>query len=427
MRHRRRASKPTMIVTTRFLWIAVLGMGAASLKAAAPVPADHAARVAEGLTPVLKGAAAKQDRSIITDHDRAFWSFQPLQRVEPPAVKDQAWGRTAIDRFILARLEDRQLKPNPAADRRTLIRRVCFDLIGLPPSPQEVEAFVADIDPKAYEKLVDRLLANPHHGERWARHWLDLARFGESHGYEQDYDRPLAYPYRDIVIRSLNDALPYDKFVQWQIAGDELEPDNPQAWFATGFLGAGTHATQITVNQAEKERYDELDDQIQTIGTAMLGLTIGCARCHDHKFDPIPTKDYYSLLSTFTTTVRCDKDVDLNPAQPRPEGAAGERDRGPLLAARESFEKEHLPVRLEAGLQTNPALPQTDWLWLELAGFKVSGGYYGINKTEAKPDGSHLVTVTAGAPDTIAFTAKTSLTNLTAFRLEALTDRALPP
>ena len=228
---------------------------------------------------------------------------------------DAAWGRTPVDRFILAKLDAKGIAPNPPADRRTLIRRASFDLTGLPPTPEEVEAFVDDPRPDAYERLVDRLLASPHYGERWARHWLDLARFAESHGYEHDYDRPTAYHYRDFVIRALNEDMPYDRFVRLQVAGDELEPDNPQALMATGFLAAGVHSTQITANQAEKERYDELDDMAATLGTAMLGLTVGCARCHDHKFDPIPTADYYRLIATFTTTVRSEVDLDLDPGR----------------------------------------------------------------------------------------------------------------
>ncbi|MBI5773789.1 MAG: DUF1549 domain-containing protein [Verrucomicrobia bacterium] len=388
--------------------------------------------------PLVEGAVAKKDRSLVSAQDRAFWSFAPLKKVSPPAVSGQRSAVShPIDQFIFAKLDAKGLKPNPPADPRTLIRRIYFDLIGLPPTPEEVDAFVKEcgggaggsafrVPRSALEKLVDKLLASPHHGERWARHWLDVARFGESHGYEQDYDRPFAYHYRDFVIRALNDDLPYDQFVKWQIAGDELEPDNPQAWFATGFLGAGTHATQITVNQAEKERYDELDDQINTLGTAMLGLSIGCARCHDHKFDPIPALDYYRLIATFTTTVRCDKDVDLNPAKTRAELAAWEKAHQPLVAALQLFEKEKLPARLDAWLKTNPALPQPGWFWLDLAGFKVSGGYYGLNKSEAQPDGSWLVSVTAGSPDTMTFTAKTALTNLTTLRLEALADRTLP-
>jgi mono/diheme cytochrome c family protein len=376
--------------------------------------------------PLVADAKLTRDRSVVSEQDRKFWSFVPLKRVEPPKTKDKLWSRTPVDQFILSKLDAKGLKPNLMLDRRNLIRRAYLDVIGLPPSPEEVESFVSDPSPRAYERLIDRLLASPHYGERWARHWLDLARFGESHGYEQDYDRPFAYHYRDFVIRALNDDLPYDTFVKWQLAGDELAPDNPQAWFATGFLGAGTHATQITANQAEKERYDELDDQINTIGTAMLGLSLGCARCHDHKFDPVPTQDYYRMISTFTTTVRSDHDVDLNPAKTRAALGAWAREHEPLVAARERFEKEHLPARLDAWLKTNPTLQEPDWLAAELEGFKVSGGYYGLNSSSAQPDGSRLVDIKAGAPDTMAFTVKTKLTNIAAIRLEALADKTLP-
>ncbi|MEW6304894.1 MAG: DUF1549 domain-containing protein [Verrucomicrobiota bacterium] len=376
--------------------------------------------------PLVANAKVVKDRSQVTDQDRQFWSFQPLKRLEPPAVKNKRWAQTPIDRFILARLEEKNIKPNNAVDRRALIRRAYFDLIGLPPTPEQIEAFINDKSPKAYEKLIDELLASPHYGERWGRHWLDLARFGESHGYEQDYDRPYAYHYRDFVIRALNDDLPYDKFVQWQIAGDELEPDNPQAWLATGFLAAGTHATQITANQAEKERYDELDDKVSTIGTAMLGLTIGCARCHDHKFDPIPTADYYRMISTFTTTVRSDYDIDMNPAQTRQLQAEYERAHAPLVAALQKFEKDQVPSRFEKWLETSPALPQPDWLSLEAQSLKISGAYYDLTKNERLADGSYLVTVLAGAPDTYTFVAHTALTNITAIRLEVMTHKSLP-
>ncbi|HWG44307.1 MAG TPA: PSD1 and planctomycete cytochrome C domain-containing protein [Gemmataceae bacterium] len=267
--------------------------------------------------PLLNKSAAKKVM-VVTDEDRRFWSFQPLQRSAVPKIKNEAWCRTPIDRFILAKLEEKNLTPNAEADRRKLIRRASFDLIGLPPTPEEVNAFVKDGSPDAYDKLLDHLLASPHFGERWARHWLDLARFAESHGYEQDYDRPNAYHYRDFVIKAFNQDMPYNTFVRWQLAGDEMEPDNPLALMATGFLAAGVHSTQITKNQVEKERYDELDDMARTVGTAMLGLTIGCARCHDHKYDPIPTKDYYRLLSTFTKTVRSDYDIVLDKTKPKP-------------------------------------------------------------------------------------------------------------
>lgn len=245
----------------------------------------------------------------ITEAERQFWSFQDLNVTAPPQVRDEAWVRTPIDRFILAKQEALGLRPNPVADRRILIRRAYFDLLGLPPTPEEVEQFADDSDPNAYERLIDRLLESPHYGERWARHWMDVARFAESHGYEQDYDRPFAYHYRDFLIRAFNADLPYDQFVRWQIAGDELAPDEPLAMMATGFLGGGAFPTQLTEAEFESARYDELDDMTATTGVAFLGLSVGCARCHDHKFDPIPTNDYYRLAATFTTTIRSEIDL----------------------------------------------------------------------------------------------------------------------
>ena len=189
-----------------------------------------------------------------------------------------------------------------------MVRRVSFDLIGLPPSPEEVEAFVADPSPDAYAKLVDRLLASRHYGERWGRHWLDVVRYADSDGQERDADRPTAYHYRDFVIRALNDDLPFDTSVRWQMAGDELEPDDPRAVAATGFLTAGPHTVLNVPMEEEKvrNRYNELDDMLSTLGSGMLGLTIGCARCHDHKYDPIPTRDYYRMLGVFQTGDRAE-------------------------------------------------------------------------------------------------------------------------
>src|SRR5206468_4798301 len=235
---------------------------------------------------------------------------------------------------------------SPPAERLQLIRRVYFDLVGLPPSIEEIDAFLADGSPDAYGKLVDRLLASPHHGERWGRHWLDLARFGESHGFEHDYDRPSAYHYRDFVIQALNRDLPYDTFVKWQIAGDEYAPDDPLALKATGFLAAGVHSTQITKSEVEKHRYDEMDDKLSTVTTAFLGLTVGCARCHDHKYDPIPQRDYYRMLATFTTTVR--SEMELKPYTPEylKAKAAFDLAHKPLLDKADKFVKEKLPNRL---------------------------------------------------------------------------------
>lgn len=248
-------------------------------------------------------ANAETDELRVTDADRAFWSFAPLSEAQPPTVGNERWVRTPVDRFILAAQEAAGIGPAAKADRRTLIRRVYFDLIGLPPDLEAVETFVNDPDPQAYKKLVDQLLDDPRYGERWARHWLDVARYADSGGYEFDVERPTAYHYRDFVIRALNEDLPYDQFVQWQIAGDEYEPDNPSAIAATGFCTSGP---TISNQENEKNRYDELDDVLSTTGSAFLGLTVSCARCHDHKYDPIPQRDYYRMLSAFTTSKRHD-------------------------------------------------------------------------------------------------------------------------
>lgn len=238
----------------------------------------------------------------ITDEDRRHWSFLPLNRVTPPQPKDTGWVHTEVDMFIRHAQEAKRLKPAPEAAARVLVRRIYFDVLGLPPTPLEVEEFVDSTDPQAYEKLVDRLLASPHYGERWARHWLDVARYADSHGQEADDDRPTAYHYRDFVIRALNEDMPYDQFVRWQIAGDEFDPDNPLAISATGFLTAGVSTRrrqELMEEERLRNRYNELDDMIATTGSAMLGLTLGCARCHDHKYDPIPTRDYYRLMTAF--------------------------------------------------------------------------------------------------------------------------------
>ncbi|HXG62989.1 MAG TPA: PSD1 and planctomycete cytochrome C domain-containing protein [Planctomycetota bacterium] len=242
------------------------------------------------------------------------WAFRPPARPEPPEVRDASWVRTPVDRFILAALESRGWTPSAPADRRRLIRRVFFDLWGLPPSPEEIEAFVNDPAPEAYERLVDRLLAGPAFGERWARHWLDVARYADSDGYRFDNDRKHAWPYRDFVIRAFNEDLPFDTFVRWQIAGDELAPGNPLAAAATGFCTAGPvqerQSADAPRNQ-ERNRYDELDDVLSTLGQGFLGLTLGCARCHDHKYDPIPTREYYRMLAAFIDTRR--REVPLVP------------------------------------------------------------------------------------------------------------------
>jgi len=357
----------------------------------------------------------------IADEARQFWSFQPLRRVEPPAVKDESLVKTPIDRFLLAKLEAAGIKPNAGVSKRQLIRRAYFSLTGLPPSPEEVEAFVNDNRPEAYDRLIDNLLASPHYGERWGRHWLDLARFAESHGFEHDTDRPTAYHYRDFVVKALNDDLPYHTFVKWQLAGDEYEPDNPQALMATGFLAAGVHSTQITKKEVEKHRYDEMDDMAQTTSTAMLGLTVGCARCHDHKFDPIPQRDYYRLLSTFTTTVRSDMDINLDPAGFAKVKAVFDKAHAPFAEAVKKFETEQVPARFaawEKALQPD----QLPWTVLDITSNRGAEG----TKFVKQDDGSLVVSGNGNLQDTYTLTATTDLTGVTAIRLEALADPSLP-
>ncbi len=242
---------------------------------------------------------------VVADKDRQHWSYLPLANPPPPSVRDADSVCTPVDRFILTRLQGKGLKLSAQAGARKLVRRIYFDLIGLPPSPEQVQAFVkasAANPQSAVESLVEQLLASPHYGERWARHWLDVVRYADSDGSESDADRPTAHHYRDFVIRSLNDDRAFDTFVRWQLAGDELEPDNSQAIAATGFIVAGTHAAlpaNLMEEERTRERFNELDDMIATTGSAMLGLTLACARCHDHKYDPVPRRDYYRIQSAF--------------------------------------------------------------------------------------------------------------------------------
>ncbi|HMC65831.1 MAG TPA: DUF1549 and DUF1553 domain-containing protein, partial [Gemmataceae bacterium] len=245
--------------------------------------------------------APAADEYVIPSAKKNHWAWKPPVRHPPPRVKNAAWLRNPIDAFILAKLEAAGVAPAPAASREQLIRRVTFDLIGLPPTPAEIDAFVNDPSPSAWERVIDRLLASPHYGERWGRHWLDVARFAESNGYEFDEPRPDAWRYRDYVIRSFNADKPYDRFINEQFAGDELYPEDPDARIATGFNLLGPDMTDSS-DQAQR-RQNTLNDMTDTAALAFLGLTVGCARCHDHKFEPIPQTDYYRLQAFFTPAV----------------------------------------------------------------------------------------------------------------------------
>jgi hypothetical protein len=233
----------------------------------------------------------------VTPETMKFWSFQPVRPVTPPTVKRAGWVRNPIDAFIMKRLESAGLGPNPYATRPALIRRAYHDLIGLPPTPEEVRAFQADRSPNAWEKVVDRLLASPQYGEKWGRHWLDLVRYAESNSYERDGAKPNAWRYRDYVIQSLNADKPYDQFITEQLAGDELPEVTPERRIATGYYRLGIWDDEPADPQLAL--YDDLDDIASTTSQVFLGLTVGCARCHDHKLDPIPQKDYYRFLSFF--------------------------------------------------------------------------------------------------------------------------------
>ncbi|GIW94453.1 MAG: hypothetical protein KatS3mg110_2494 [Pirellulaceae bacterium] len=237
----------------------------------------------------------------VTESAKRFWAFRPVRRPEVPAVGNSQWVRTPIDAFILARLEAEGLRPAPPATKVALIRRAYYDLIGLPPSPEEVRAFLADDSPQAFERLVDRLLQSPHYGERWGRHWLDLVRYAETNSFERDAAKPFVWQYRDYVIDSLNADKPYDQFILEQLAGDELDEVTAESIIATGFYRLGPWDDEPS--DAEQALYDDLDDILTTISQVFLGLTINCARCHNHKLDPIPQADYYRMLA-FIRNVR---------------------------------------------------------------------------------------------------------------------------
>ncbi len=264
-----------------------------------------------------------------TATETTWWSLRPLA-VRPSPEPSNAWPRSPIDSFLLKAMQERDLAPSAEADRRTLMRRLSFDLLGLPPDPASIRAFETDPDPAAYERLVDQMLASPAYGERWGRHWLDVARFGESNGYEQNHLRETAWPYRDWVIRALNEDKPFSRMILEQLAGDQIAPHDAEVHAATGFLVAGPHDTVGIRNPAgeAQKRANHLDDIIMGTASAFLGLTVHCARCHDHKFDPIQTEDYYRMQAAFAGVRHGERTWDAPGAVAEYEAAAA-----PLEAA----------------------------------------------------------------------------------------------
>ena len=250
----------------------------------------------------------------ITHKDRAFWSFRQIKQRAVPTIQNAGWARNEVDHFVMARLERSNLSPSASATKRELIRRLYFDVLGLPPSFEQVQSFIGDNAPDAYERLVDCLLGSPNYGERWGRHWLDVVRFAQSDGYERDAEKPLAWMYRDYVIGALNADKPFDQFVREQLAGDEFETKTDDSITATAFYRLGPWDDEpADKRQAE---WDEFDDIVSNTGSVFLGLTIGCARCHDHKFDPIPQKDYYALTAFLRNIRRYGKDKSATHYEP---------------------------------------------------------------------------------------------------------------
>lgn len=312
-----------------------------------------------------EGRAATDPR---LERARTHWAFQPLRLVPLPTSRDSTWSATPIDSLLFAKLAAAGLRPSRPADSRQWLRRATFDLTGLPPAPEEVEEFERQwrVDSGlAREAAIDRLLSSPRYGERWARHWLDVAHYADSDGMESDRDRPRAFPYRDFVIRSFNDDRPYDEFVRWQLAGDEIAPGDPAAVAATGFLATGPHEVldaKLLEEERLRARFNELDDALSTIGTGLLGLTLGCARCHDHKYDAVTSREYYRLLAALQAGDRSEWTLGAGDSKGLGYRDAGGEPSPTWFFRRADFYDRREPVRLGF-----PALltrgVSADWYW----------------------------------------------------------------
>jgi hypothetical protein len=360
------------------------------------------------------------------------WALAPLSRPAVPTVPagHDTWVRNPVDAFVVQKLLAAGLSPGPEADRRTLIRRLTVDLTGLLPTPEETEAFERDDSPNAYEHLVDRLLSTRRYGERWARHWLDVVHYADSHGHDEDGPRPNAWPYRDYVIRSFNDDKPYARFVREQIAGDALYPDDPAAIIATGFLAAGPwdQSGLSGIREDSPDRivayYLDRDDVVTTTISTFAGLTVGCARCHDHKFDPITQADYYSLQAVFAGVNKVERpfDVDAGVARKRAELQR-------LLARAQSWKDKADPSLLGSERQAEASAFASEWRAAESRW--VAPQLLAIKSKEStilKQLADHSVLSIGPRPnrDTYTATLATDLVGITGLRLEVLSDESLP-
>jgi len=387
------------------------------------VIADFEKWIAMGAPDPRTGEVAKARREISIPQGRDYWAFRPLKPVPVPTVKNAAWAKTPVDRFILAQQEKAGVTPSRPIGGEQLLRRVTFDLTGLPPKPEEVAAFAADTSPQALASVVNAALAKSAYGERWGRHWLDIVRFAESGGYEFDGFRPGAYHYRDWVIRALNDGMPYDQFIRWQLAGDKLRPDSVEGASATGFLVAGPYPGQITAKTIERIRYDQLDDMVSTIGSGFLGLTLGCVRCHEHKYDPIPQADYYGIAAALARTVHGELKIDRQHEETQRKLAAHKLAGEPLLAALKRFESDEFPARFAKFLATEAASPTNSapWQMCDVTSATATSAALVIAR-----DSSVRYVSNKAKDDTYTVKAVTYQRGLRAFRLDALADDASP-
>jgi hypothetical protein len=354
--------------------------------------------------------------------------LRPLEKPALPTPVNKSWSRTPIDQFILAGLEQKGMKPSPAADKRTLLRRVTFDLTGLPPTEQQLTAFLNDKSSRAFEKVVDRLLASPRYGERWARHWLDLVHYADSHGHSQDRPRTNAWPYRDYVIRSFNSDKPYARFVEEQLAGDALYPDDPEGIVALGFLAAGpwddSSQVYITENSFDKRQAQNLDrdDIVSTAMSTFVSTTTHCARCHDHKFDPISQKEYYNLQAVFAGIDRVDRPYDADPHTNARRQALLKKKTALEVSLKGRALLEPAIQAEVAAWEKNTAYRTIQWTPLDPSSTKSEAGAI-LTKQQ---DLSVLVSGLRAETDTYTFTAETSFQGITAVRLEVLADDSLP-
>jgi mono/diheme cytochrome c family protein len=380
------------------------------------------------------------DEGAVWPENLRHWAYEKPQKAPLPAVRDTAWAQNPIDRFVLAKIEAEGLRPSPVADRARWLRRVSLDLIGLPPSPAEVAAFEADSTPGAHERVVDRLLASPHYGERWARPWLDLARYADSHGFQRDDLRDL-WPYRDWVIRALNADLPFDRFTVWQIAGDLLpearERRDLDPLIATGFHRAAPTNVEAGTDQ-EEGRVNQVFDRVNTTAAVWLGSTLECAQCHDHKYDPFSMRDYYRLFAFFNHTAI---ETDFS----TPKAMAALKFTGPYLNLPDPAQEARRPALEERGRELDTRITArtketlsglADWEAAAVAGLDSAPREHpldlaafeslGESHHRVLPDKSVLLTEDAPERDTYVITVRTKLTGITGFKLEALTDPSLP-